>query len=131
MAPEGVSVDPTGSLFVSDTAPLEGGEAGLRATLATAAAAPVTPPTTLAAKPWPYTDFGPPGRIVRQLERQLEHFFEPRDTRTRKQLFAGESLNDAVQLDESRRGQFGKSCGVVHAREAARLKELTPKRMNE
>jgi len=55
-------------LFVSDSAPIEGGEAGLKATIAAAATAPVTPPATMAATAWPYTNFGAPGRIVERKE---------------------------------------------------------------
>ena len=55
-------------LFVSDTTPPPGGEAALKATLATAMAAPVGPPIASAAVTWPYTSFGPPGRIVERKE---------------------------------------------------------------
>lgn len=55
-------------LFVSDTAMPEGGVAGLKATLAAAMAAPVSPPAATAAMAWPYTKFGPSGRIVDRKE---------------------------------------------------------------
>ncbi len=55
-------------LFVSDTAMPEGGIAGLKATLAAAMAAPVSPPAATAAVAWPYTKFGPSGRIVDRKE---------------------------------------------------------------
>ena len=55
-------------LFVSDTIPPPGGEAGLKATLAAAMAAPVSPPVANAAVTWPYTNFGTPGRIVERKE---------------------------------------------------------------
>jgi len=55
-------------LFVSDTAMPEGGVAGLKATLAAAMAAPVGPPAASAAVAWPYTKFGPAGRIVDRKE---------------------------------------------------------------
>ena len=55
-------------LFVSDTSPPPGGAAALKATLSAAMVAPVRPPVETAAVRWPYTDFGPPGRIVDRRE---------------------------------------------------------------
>ncbi|MBW8744282.1 MAG: insulinase family protein, partial [Sphingomonas sp.] len=55
-------------LFVSDTTMPEGGIAGLKATLAAAMAAPVSPPATAAIVTWPYTKFGPTGQIVERKE---------------------------------------------------------------
>ena len=55
-------------LFVSDTTMPDGGTAALKATLAAAIAAPVSPPVATAAVTWPYTKFGPSGRIVERKE---------------------------------------------------------------
>jgi zinc protease len=51
-------------IFVSaDTAPA-GGEEALRAAVAAADRQPITAPAATAALTWPYTAFGPPGRVV-------------------------------------------------------------------
>ncbi len=55
-------------LFVSDTTMPEGGVAGLKVTLAAAMTAPVSPRAPTAAVTWPYTRFGPVGRIVDRKE---------------------------------------------------------------
>ena len=55
-------------LFVSDTVMPEGGAVALKATLTAAMAAPVTARSEAATVTWPYTDFGPPGRIVERKE---------------------------------------------------------------
>jgi len=55
-------------LFVSDTAMPDGGTVALKATLVAATAAPVNPPAATAAVTWPYTKFGPSGRIVERKE---------------------------------------------------------------
>ncbi len=46
----------------------EGGEAGLRAALAAAMAAPVAPYAAEAVKAWPYSDFGPAGKVAERRE---------------------------------------------------------------
>jgi len=55
-------------LFVSDRSVPAGGVAGLKAILAAAMAAPVSRGREAAAISWPYTSFGPPGRIVDRKE---------------------------------------------------------------
>lgn len=47
------------SVFLSTTAPVEGGEAAVRAAFATARAQPVPPPEQLVTRPWNITEFGP------------------------------------------------------------------------
>ena len=55
-------------LFVSDTTAPEGGATGLKAAMAAAMTAPLSPPPAVATVAWPYTSFGPPGRIVERQE---------------------------------------------------------------
>jgi zinc protease len=51
-------------VFVSSPTPVEGGEAAVAAALAAAVKAPLAPPAAEARVTWPYTDFGPAGRVV-------------------------------------------------------------------
>jgi zinc protease len=57
--------DGSGPLIVlTSPTPVDGGEAGLRAMYEAAAARPVTAREAEVFKPWPYGDFGAPGRVV-------------------------------------------------------------------
>jgi zinc protease len=51
-------------VFLSSPTPVDGGEAAVAAALAAAVKAPLVPPAAEARVTWPYTDFGPPGRVV-------------------------------------------------------------------
>ncbi len=51
-------------VFMSSPMAIDGGRESLAQAMAAADAAPVTQPAAVAAKPWPYTAFGPPGYIV-------------------------------------------------------------------
>jgi zinc protease len=51
-------------VFISATAPIEGGEAAVRAAHEAARAAPATAPQAQAVKAWDYVSFGAPGRVV-------------------------------------------------------------------
>lgn len=52
------------ALFVTTTAPVAGGEATVRTAYEAARTRPVTAAEALVTRPWDYTSFGPPGRIV-------------------------------------------------------------------
>jgi zinc protease len=51
-------------VFVSTSAPVEGGDAAVLAAFKAADAAPVTAPQAVADKTWPYDSFGAPGKVV-------------------------------------------------------------------
>jgi zinc protease len=53
-------------ILLSSPAPVEGGEAAVAAALAEDMKAPLARPTVTARVPWPYTDFGPPGKVVEE-----------------------------------------------------------------
>jgi zinc protease len=55
-------------LYMSSPIPIDGGEAAIQAAYDTARAADVTPATAVAQVPWPYGDFGDPGKVVEQRE---------------------------------------------------------------
>ena len=51
-------------VFLSSPAPVDGGEAAVAAALTAAEKAPLTRPVEQAKVTWPYTDFGPAGKVV-------------------------------------------------------------------
>ncbi len=51
-------------VFISSTSPLPGGEASVAATLADERKAAIGATAAAAAPPWPYADFGKPGKVV-------------------------------------------------------------------
>ncbi|MEM8549577.1 MAG: insulinase family protein [Verrucomicrobiota bacterium] len=60
--------DPGRYLFVSGNLQLAQGEEALTAAYLASQAVAVEPPVQSAAKAWPYTDFGPSGKVVKQSE---------------------------------------------------------------
>ncbi len=56
------------AIYVTGTVPVEGGETALLAGYRHANAQPVSAPETRQAQAWPYTDFGPAGRVVERRE---------------------------------------------------------------
>ena len=51
-------------VFLSTSAPVEGGDGAVMADFKVADAAPVSAPQAVADKSWPYESFGPPGKVV-------------------------------------------------------------------
>ncbi len=53
-------------LLLTSQTPIQGGQAGLTAALTAAESAPLAAPTADTKVVWPYTNFGPPGRVVEE-----------------------------------------------------------------